>query len=143
VGRLHGCVVAVLDTEGEPSLLALWILGLGQFEILINLSKNCRIGALIVDEILEEYDLKVAIEFSGEVLVIFWGSCTGHLNVLVSEEVSKVGTRGAEVRCIWGKSGRIEPSIPVDVREYSIGLSSIKIIFNEVFPLHSYHTGPD
>jgi len=62
----------VLDTKWEPSLFALWILGHSQVEILINLLKNCRIGAFIVDEIFEEYDLKVAIEFIGEVLIVLW-----------------------------------------------------------------------
>jgi len=143
VGWLHGCIVAVFDTEWEPSLLALWVLSHCQVEILIDFLKNCTIGALVVDEILEKDDLKVAIEFIGEVLVVLWGRFTCPLNILVSEEVGEVGTLGGEVCSVWRKSRSIEPTVPVDRCEDSIGIRGVEIILNKVFPFPSYHIGLD
>jgi len=133
---LHHWLVAILDSDWEPSLLALWVLSLSNVKIIINLSKDVSVDSLVVGKIFKEYYLKVAVE-GCVVSPGFWGSCAIKLNIIFGNLVGKSGTISMEIELNWRKTWLVDPSIPVNRLEDSIGLSLVEVVLDEVFPVHS------
>ena len=115
LGWFHNLVVTLNNSEWEPSLLDLWINGLSDVVVGINLLQNGNIDIIFTGyKSLDEDDSKVAVEV--EIIFVFgWGIGSIKLNELVSKFRGLIKSNGSEIQSHWWKTWNINPSFEIDL----------------------------
>lgn len=129
-GWFHNLVVTLNNSEWEPSLLDLWINGLSDVVVGIDLFQNGKVDLIFTgNKSLDENDSKVAVEIE----IIFklgWGASSIKLNELVSKFGGLIKSNGSEIQSHWWKTWNSNPSFKINFSNNFGSLRSI-VIFSD------------
>jgi hypothetical protein len=134
VSWLDCCRVIGSDSQGQPPLLALWVNGVGEVEVSVHLTEHIQRYSGLRCESLNEDDFEVGVIVE-EALEVSRRRLTAKLNVLFSEVLRFIGLLGREVELHGRQAWLVDPGIPVDCTEDSVGFSLVEVSFDIIFPV--------